>query len=249
MDLVTCNFSKLRVIKSFSFAEVVITIGIIGIVAAMTLPSLIQKQQKYVLEKNFKVVYSLLLNAIRMAESVHGEAKYWQYYNENLTTPQNTTLFSETYLIPFLNDIHVYNGAKLHGCKNITYKDRSGMVVTCNSVIGFCGTCRSGGANLTQIYLPNGAIIVPMVRPKIVYGGAGGVEIDVDINGYKGPNVFGRDVFRFFISRYSKYNLAGTMVPYQTRSQKLMSCKSDALWGCAAIIIEDGFKFSDEYPW
>lgn len=242
MDLVTCNFSKLRVIKAFSFAEVVITIGIIGIVAAMTLPSLIQKQQKYVLEKNFKVVYSLLLNAIRMAESVHGEAKYWQYHSENLTTPQNTILFSETYLIPFLNDIHVYDGYALHGCKNITYKNRDGVVVPCNSVIGFCGTCGAGSGNLTHIDLPNGAIIVPMVRF------AQSVEIDVDINGYKGPNVFGRDVFRFFINRYSKYNLAGTDFPH-TRKFRLNRCKNDSLWDCASLIIEDGFKFSDEYPW
>lgn len=32
--------------KGFTLAEVLITLGIIGVVAAMTLPALIQKQQK-----------------------------------------------------------------------------------------------------------------------------------------------------------------------------------------------------------
>ena len=234
--------------NGFTLAEVLITLGIIGIVAAMTLPSLIQKQQKYVAANQLKVVYSILSNAIRMAEAQQGEAKYWQYYDQNLTTPQNTRLFTETYLIPYLKDIHVYNTYGLHGCKNIIYKNRDGEVMSCNSVIGFCENCGGGSPNLTHIHLANGAIMVPMTRN--VAGDSGSLEIDVDINGYRGPNVWGRDVFRFYLNgQYTKYKLLGADAAFRTRSQNLQCCKEGTFWNCAAVVIEDGFKFSDDYPW
>ena len=161
--------------KAFTLAEVLITLGVIGVVGAMTMPVLIQKYQKYVLAKNFKVVYSTLLNAIQMAEVDYGNSKYWQYSDDSLTVEQNSRLFSEKYLIPYLKDIDVYNEYMLHNCKNIIYKGRDGATVSCNSVIGFCGNCSAGSPNLTHIHLPNGAIVAPMVRARSVYGNAGGV--------------------------------------------------------------------------
>ncbi len=47
----------------FTLAEILITLGIIGIVAALTIPNLIAKYKLKVLETNFKYAYSLLLNA------------------------------------------------------------------------------------------------------------------------------------------------------------------------------------------
>ena len=40
--------------KGFTLAEVLITLGIIGVVAALTMPALINKYQKKVLEVNVK---------------------------------------------------------------------------------------------------------------------------------------------------------------------------------------------------
>ena len=40
--------------KSFTLAEVLITLGIVGIVAAMTLPSLVANYRNMVLENQFK---------------------------------------------------------------------------------------------------------------------------------------------------------------------------------------------------
>lgn len=59
---------------AFTLAEVLITLGIIGIVAAMTLPALIQKNNSIALETAFKKSYSNLYNAYMMviAEEVPG---------------------------------------------------------------------------------------------------------------------------------------------------------------------------------
>ena len=45
---------------AFTLAEILITLGIIGVAAAMTLPALIANYQKKVLEQQAKQAYSLL---------------------------------------------------------------------------------------------------------------------------------------------------------------------------------------------
>ena len=51
-------------VPAFTLAEVLITLGIIGVVAAMTLPTLIAKYQERVLVTSAKKGYSILLNAL-----------------------------------------------------------------------------------------------------------------------------------------------------------------------------------------
>lgn len=48
----------------FTLAEVLITLGIIGIVAAMTLPALTAKYEEKVLLTQVKKTYSTILNAL-----------------------------------------------------------------------------------------------------------------------------------------------------------------------------------------
>lgn len=58
--------------KAFTLAEVLVTLGIIGIVAAMTLPILTKKYQEIVLKNQFKKSYSMLSQAIIKAQSDFG---------------------------------------------------------------------------------------------------------------------------------------------------------------------------------
>ena len=53
----------------FTLAEVLITLGIIGIVAAMTIPVLITNYQKKTTATRVKKAYSELLLAIKLSES------------------------------------------------------------------------------------------------------------------------------------------------------------------------------------
>ena len=50
--------------NGYTLAEVLITLGVIGIVSAITLPNLIFFYQNKVLESNFKKSYSNLLQAL-----------------------------------------------------------------------------------------------------------------------------------------------------------------------------------------
>ena len=57
---------------AFTLAEVLITLGIIGVVAAMTLPTVISNVQKKVVENQLKVFNTTINNAFRMAQVEHG---------------------------------------------------------------------------------------------------------------------------------------------------------------------------------
>lgn len=57
---------------AFTLAEVLITLGIIGIVAAMTMPALIGKYQEAALKSQFKKVYSLLFQSLRQMDVNNG---------------------------------------------------------------------------------------------------------------------------------------------------------------------------------
>ena len=51
----------------FTLAEILITLGIIGVVAAVTIPMLISNYKKRSTETQLKKAYSLLVNASRQA--------------------------------------------------------------------------------------------------------------------------------------------------------------------------------------
>lgn len=57
----------------FTMAEVLITLGIIGVVAAMTLPALINNQRNKALETALKKNYSAILQALDMYQAETGE--------------------------------------------------------------------------------------------------------------------------------------------------------------------------------
>ena len=63
--------------SAFTLAEVLITLGIIGVVAAMTLPTLVQNHRNKVVETRLAKFYSTFNNAIRMAEVEYGDRKIW----------------------------------------------------------------------------------------------------------------------------------------------------------------------------
>ena len=63
------SFAK---IKGFTLAEVLITLTIIGVIAAMTVPTLYTKYQKYTFVVGLKKAYATLQNAVKMIPLTEG---------------------------------------------------------------------------------------------------------------------------------------------------------------------------------
>ena len=63
--------------KAFTLAEVLITLGIIGVVAALTMPALIANHRKTVVETRLAKFYSTMNQAVIRAEVDFGDKKDW----------------------------------------------------------------------------------------------------------------------------------------------------------------------------
>lgn len=88
----------------FTLAEVLITLGIIGVVAAMTMPSLIANHNKRVVETRLKKFYSSINQAIKMAELDYGERDVW--YEDN-SEHDLQLAWLKKYIVPYMNVIKV----------------------------------------------------------------------------------------------------------------------------------------------
>lgn len=71
---------------AFTLAEVLITLGIIGIVAAMTLPTLMASNKEKARVTNLKKIYSQMQNAWNMAIAENGDAINWDLAQTNTGT-------------------------------------------------------------------------------------------------------------------------------------------------------------------
>ena len=63
--------------QAFTLAEVLITLGIIGIVAAMTIPNLMTKYYEKRTVNQLKEIQSIIAQSVRMSEEEFGDASSW----------------------------------------------------------------------------------------------------------------------------------------------------------------------------
>ena len=89
---------------AFTLAEVLITLGIIGVVAAMTMPSVIGHYKKQETISKLKKAYTSINQALRMSEIDNGEYEYWD---------EGFGLGAEQYLpkywLPYFNVLKICN--------------------------------------------------------------------------------------------------------------------------------------------
>ena len=94
-----CTQTMLNHKTAFTLAEVLITLAIIGVVAALTMPNLIAKYQKQETVTRLKKAYSALSQALRMSEVDNGPYAYWEVPQYSRTL--NLTEYYEKYWYPY----------------------------------------------------------------------------------------------------------------------------------------------------
>ena len=91
----------LRRLAAFTLAEVLITLGIIGVVAAMTMPSLITNYQKKQTVTQLKKAYTELSQVIKSAEQENGMIETWDV-SSMLKGQEGADRFANEFLIPYI---------------------------------------------------------------------------------------------------------------------------------------------------
>ena len=98
-------YHRIKKSPGFTLAEVLITLGIIGVVAAMTLPSVILNYQKKVTVNRLKQAYSTISQALVMAQKDHGDISGWDIASGLTSLDQvdvSLNNFANKYLIPYI---------------------------------------------------------------------------------------------------------------------------------------------------
>ena len=198
--------------RAFTLAEVLITLGIIGVVAAMTLPSVINKTRNKELHTAFLKTYSEL-NQVAGLFNAHYGISVSEY-----TAQENYSVTGGEGMKPAIaNKIFAY----YKGTKNLTSggqgtDDGDGNFIPWYNMNNLNGSSFSGGANGSgknssfmcdnSAFVNNlsGALFILNDAPK---PGQNGPVICVDVNGKKGPNRYGIDYFMFI------FTISGTVIP------------------------------------
>lgn len=230
--------------KGFTLAETLITLVIIGVVAALTIPNMIVNHQKEETLTRLKKAYSTLAQTTNKAIADNGPISSWEI--ERFQTKE----FAEKYMIPYLSIIK--------DCGYETTGDCSFEKANLNTPNN-----KSGYSNeFYRLILADGtALIFRAVTGSRTTGGEtfrySRVYIYIDINGKKNPNVLGKDVFYYSYFIFLTNPVLSGLVPYgcegkpqNSRNGLKERCKKDSDGSyCAGLIWKDGWTIADDYPW
>lgn len=186
--------------KGFTLSEVLITLGIIGIIAALTIPNLTNKIDTYQRITRFKLMYSKLVNAWNLAVADFGYMPACGYnpLNYNVAKTNDCTEFGKA-IISHLKVAKICpSNALTNGCitEDFTgaddvyrenHKDYTDEQIA-NLELGSAMSKALIRKSKTAVVLADGTYLILNTdySPIIIL---------IDINGSKGPNKWGYDIF------------------------------------------------------
>ena len=201
--------------SAFTLAEVLITLGIIGVVAAMTIPSIINSTQKKELVAQYKKVYSSISQAYLMMQNDNGGTI------EGLCSSENDyiELFSK-----YMNNVKTCKTTEedLNSCFTRTMKTPSGGSLS--SDIG-SSLITADGAQLLFYHISSSCTGTTELKKPI-----GCARIRVDVNGEKKPNTISYDIFDFYLTQNG-------VLP---RGHEDTNADTESVWGKGILILTKG---------
>jgi len=213
--------------NAFTLAEVLITLGIIGVVAALTLPSLIAKYQKQQTITRLKKAYSVLYNAYNLSQAENGLARDWIEPEANVYA--DNVNFLQNYIGQYLYKASICPGGNAKcAWSDAKYMDGSPALLNGQSV-----TYKLLDGTFLRFWLFHAM--------HFCY-------IWVDTNGPKGPNTYGKDIF-YFRMDYGYGPSPEGFGPHgatNTREENLSECETTGV-DCAALIMKDGWEINYKF--
>lgn len=236
-------------IKGFTLAEVLITLGIIGVVAALTIPTLISSYQKKVMSARNKKFVSTINQSVLRSTADNGAPHEWVsgilYHN-----PDALYDWFDTYIMKYMKI--------LKNCRKNSLE--------CIAEYNYCMLDRctnsSGIANSQVLYIFNDGSMITAVNgggfnPETGITTGLTIHVRFDANGYAKPNSMGRDIFsyRITIDRNKFYMecdthksiTGGTVSTNNSRITLIDACKTNPQT-CSCLLMKDNYEFKNDYP-
>jgi prepilin-type N-terminal cleavage/methylation domain-containing protein len=228
--------------KGFTLAEVLITLGVIGVVAVLTIPGVMKNYKNRLYVSQLEKVYSQLTDATQaIMNDEHVDNFYETTAGQTQSCSDAANGACEAGLGYFLNNYFKVSkrnclAANKNGCMSSSasvYKTISGTSITGASA-NYCIQTVSGAA-ICGFYNPANSCM----------------SLVVDVNGIAEPNVAGRDVFSMDIHKNGSFSDYGSGCVDTSSGCAASSCTTggtngvyDAACGCTANVIEAGWKMN-----
>ena len=231
-------FSRVnRLCRAFTLAEVLITLGIIGVVAAMTMPSLIANHKEKETIAKLKKFYSVMSQAYLSVINENGTADSWEKSTNNTADASKDLYMKFKPYISVIKECGKDKGCfpdvyykKLNGANSLNFENdgRYKIKLADGSTLAFYGFSALGGSD--DVLSSYGAIYY-------------------DINGVKSPNQFGKDLFQITLL---KDRIIPTSSNNPDTSAILNECITDGFSCMAWIIANDNMDYlhcPDDLNW
>ncbi len=237
------NIPPTKVKLAFTLAEVLITLGIIGVVAAMTIPTLITTHQKKVTVARLEKSISVLNQAYKLSVAEQGQPEVNDILNMDIED------YFYKYWAPYLKHATYCETPMDCGYKSRFFKQQNGNTDNYQMTKEANFTFLTNDGMVYSIQIRGKWNGFPYMNENGIIGTDGSLDIIVDINGSKNPNVFGKDVFYF---RGSNFNDIGIQpFGYDKTNDKINEdCSKDGTGRfCAERIKRAGWQIDKSYPW
>lgn len=170
---------------AFTLAEVLVTVGILGVVASLTMPTLITNYQKQT-------------NVILLRKTANDFANAADLY----ITEEGKTNFVNTGAMADDDSIKKFMSSKFKA------RETNGFVSKYTSISGKTENYSCSGVGYI---LPSSAAVCITKKMTVLHIPT--LHVQIDVNGTKKPNIGGRDMFDFYIN--SNGNIDPTKVTYK----------------------------------
>ena len=251
--------------KAFTLAEVLITLAIIAVVAAMTMPTLIQHFQKKSLETQTQRFYSMMSQAVKQYMADYGvddlrhtplaSDNYEGSYDDNSNyTPANGEIESiRDFVTKYLKVVKECDH-DANDCFASEYRLWDGSKPEKGNFEEDFTTANT--SKRRDYVLVDGSVI------RIGYYSGAPIALYVDVNGKKGPNRVGYDLWTMSIfydgvidesavwpeCRAGECKKWGSdywinWTEQNAREERFEACKGSAYGGCFGHFLNNNFKF------
>ena len=258
--------------SAFTLAEVLITLAILGVVAAISIPNLINHYKRAFVEKRILDFYTSITSAFEQSQAINGPIETWVNDPTISAFPRYPSYnIPIKYIVPYLNIQKVYPRAysgiqSPYGTTQFIKAPNSdeNILYTYSFIFSLKnGIYFSTDFNIQKDENGNEMGIIAQnfnnSYPGYYYGKIG--TINFDINGPKAPNQCGKDVFRFNIYKdrdggyayigpyeYSRYMYQDGLLD-ELNKRSCRNGPGNAFWKCTNIIMRNNFKIPKDYPW
>ncbi len=213
--------------RAFTLTELLIALAIVGAIAAMCIPSLMNKINNNILCTQLKNIVGSLA----------------QLASDQLIIKKTKTLIDTDFANPagLLSEKNFAYSASCSGSDDCWKTSATGNEKVTYRQIGTKANTTVSGTSFTTIVLKNGALL-GYTLAEIAYGDDKTIgEFCTDVNGNEPPNMVGRDYYCFYVTQKGKL-IPTTEVNAPSLASLSSGCKSGNANYCTAALMQNGWR-------